>query len=69
MREENMGVKEMMEIPSGRKGLRKDFYAKTGKSIGYKGLKKARAFLKELRRELKREERAVKKIIPNYKGD
>jgi hypothetical protein len=69
MREENMGVKEMMEIPSGRKGPRKDFYAKTGMGICYKGLKKARAFLKELRRELKREERTVKKIIPNYKGD
>jgi HD superfamily phosphodiesterase len=69
MREENMGVKEMMEIPSGRKGPRKDFYTKTGKSIGYRGLKKAQAFWKELRCELKSEERAVRKIIPNYKGD
>ncbi|MGB9693688.1 MAG: HD domain-containing protein [Fervidobacterium sp.] len=67
MREENMSVKDMMEIPSGRRGPRKDFYTKTGKSIGHKGLKKAHAFWKELRRELEKEERAVKKIIPDYK--
>jgi len=28
MREEKMGVKEMMEIPSGKKGPRKDFYTR-----------------------------------------
>lgn len=69
MRKEKMGVKEMMEIPSGIKGPRKDFYTKTGKSIGLEGLKKAHTFWKELRRELKKEEQAVKKIIQDYKGD
>lgn len=69
MREENMGVKDMMEIPSGKKGPRKDFYTKTGKAMGGEGLKKARAFWEELRHELKKEERTVKKIIPDYEGD
>jgi HD superfamily phosphodiesterase len=44
MREENMGVKEMMEIPSGKKGARKDFYTKTGEAVGCGGPKKAQAF-------------------------
>ncbi len=69
MREENMGVKNMMEIPSGKKGPRKDFYTKTGKSMGDVGLKKAREFWEELRHELKEEERTVKKLIPSYEGD
>jgi len=69
MREENMGVKEMMEVPSGKKGPRKDFYTKTGKTMGGEGLKKAQAFWEELRHELREEERTVKKIIPDYKGD
>jgi HD superfamily phosphodiesterase len=69
MREEKMGVKEMMEIPSGRKGPRRNFYTKTGKAMGQKGLRKARNFWEELGRELKQEERTVKKIIPEYQGD
>jgi uncharacterized protein len=69
MREENMGVKEMMNIPSGKKGPRKDFYTKTGKVIGEEGLKKARRFWEELRHELEKEERMVKKIVPEYEGD
>ena len=68
MREEKMGVKDMMEIPSGKKGHRRDFYTKTGKTMGEEGLKKAREFWEELRRELK-EERTVKRIIPEYEGD
>ncbi|MEM3699373.1 MAG: HD domain-containing protein [Candidatus Bathyarchaeia archaeon] len=44
MREENMGVKDMMEIPSGKKGPRQDFYTKTGKATGIEGLKRARRF-------------------------
>jgi len=59
MREEKMGVKDMMGIPSGRKGPRKDFYTKTGKAMGSEGLRKARAFWKELRHELKEEKRTV----------
>jgi uncharacterized protein len=69
MREEKIGVKEMMEIPSGKKGPRLDFYTKTGKTVGEKGLKKARGFWEELRHELEREERIVKKIIQEYEGD
>lgn len=69
MREEKMGVKDMMEIPSGKKGSRQDFYTKTGKNMGQEGLEKARKFWEELRHELKEEERAVKKIVPEYEGD
>jgi HD superfamily phosphodiesterase len=69
MREEKMGVKDMVEIPSGRKGPRKDFYTATGKTIGQKGLKKARKFWEELNDELKEEERTVRKTIPDYEGD
>jgi hypothetical protein len=69
MREEKMGVKDMMEIPSGKKGPRRDFYTKTGKAMGMEGLKKARRFWQELRHELKEEERTLKDIIPEYKGD
>ena len=69
MREENMGVKEMVEIPSGRSGPRRDFYTETGKRVGEKGLKRAREFWIELERELKEEERTVKRIILEYQGD
>ena len=69
MREEKMGVKDMMEIPSGMKGPRKDFYTKTGKTVGEEGLKKAHRFWEELKLELEGEERTVKKTIPEYKGD
>jgi len=69
MREEGMNVKEMMEIPSGKKGPRKDFYTKTGKTLGEKGLEKARTFWEELGQELRKEERIVKEIIREYEGD
>jgi len=69
MREEKMGVKDMVEIPSGRKGPRQDFYTQTGKAMGQEGLGKARKFWEELRHELKEEERTVKKIVPEYRGD
>jgi len=69
MREEKMGVKQMIEIPSGRKGNRKDFYTQTGRKIGEKGLKKARKFWRELAQEFKEERRIIKRIIPDYEGD
>ncbi|MEM2917158.1 MAG: HD domain-containing protein [Candidatus Bathyarchaeia archaeon] len=69
MREEKIGVKDMMEIPSGKKGPRRDFYTKKGKAMGIEGLKRARRFWQELRYELKEEEKTVKSIIPEYKGD
>jgi HD superfamily phosphodiesterase len=69
MREEDMGVKEMMEIPSGKKSPRRDFYTETGKRIGEKGLKRVREFWIELEHELKEEEQTVKRIIPEYQGD
>jgi len=69
MREEKMSVKQMIEIPSGRKGPREDFYTRTGRKSGEKGLKKAKKFWGELNREFKDEERIIRKIIPEYKGD
>jgi HD superfamily phosphodiesterase len=69
MREENMGVKEMVEIPSGRRGPRRDFYTETGKRNGKKGLERAREFWIELEHELKEEEQTVKRIILEYQGD
>jgi HD superfamily phosphodiesterase len=69
MREEKMGVKAMMKLPSGMKGPRKDFYTTTGKTMGEEGIKKAREFWEELRRELRKEEQAIREIIPRYKGD
>lgn len=41
MKEEGMNLKQMTELPSGRKGVRKDFYTKTGRRLGEKGFKKA----------------------------
>lgn len=38
MREEKMSVKQMIEIPSGRKGPREDLYTRTGRKLGEKGL-------------------------------
>jgi HD superfamily phosphodiesterase len=69
MREEEMNIKQMIEIPSGRKGARKDFYTGTGRRLGEEGLKKARNFWKELSREFVEEEKVIKKIIPDYEGD
>jgi HD superfamily phosphodiesterase len=69
MREEKMGVKDMMEIPSGKKGPRQDFYTKTGKTMGQEGLEKARKFWEELKHELREEERTVKRMVPEYEGD
>jgi len=45
-----MNLSEKAEIPSGRKGPRRDFYTKTGRILGEKSLKKAREFWEELRR-------------------
>ena len=69
MREEGLGVKEMMALPGGKKGPREDFYTKTGRMLGEKGFQKARRFWEELREELKEEERKVKDIILDYEGD
>ena len=69
MREEDLGVKEMMALPSGKKGPREDFYTKTGSMFGEKGFKMSKRFWKELREELKDEERRVKGIIPDYEAD
>jgi len=69
MREEGACVKKMVDVPSGRKGPRKDFYTKTGRVLGEEGLRKARDFWEELRRELKEEERTVREMIPEYEGD
>jgi HD superfamily phosphodiesterase len=69
MREEGLGVKGMMEIPSGKKGPRRDFYTKTGKNMGRKGFKKAQIFWEELGHGLKEEERKIRETIPEYEGD
>jgi HD superfamily phosphodiesterase len=67
--EENFTIKQMMEIGSGRKGTRKDFYTETGLKLGPKGYLKAARFWRELDKELKEEEQSIKKIILQYKGD
>ena len=69
MREEEAGVKEMMEVPSGKRGPRKDFYTEAGRILGEKGLKRAQKFWEELRQELREEEQAVREMIPEYEGD
>jgi HD superfamily phosphodiesterase len=69
MREGRMNVRQMIEIPSGKRGYRKDFYTQTGKKIGEKGLVKARKFWKELEKEFAQQKREVKKILPDYEGD
>jgi HD superfamily phosphodiesterase len=67
--EENFTIKQMMEISSGKKGPRKDFYTETGLKLGQKGYLKAARFWRELDKELKEEEQSIKKIILQYKGD
>ena len=67
--EENFTVKQMMEIGSGQKGPRKNFYTKTGRRLGENGYIKARQFWRELDKELNEEEQSIKKIIPQYEGD
>jgi len=69
MREEEMGVKEMLNIPSGMRGFKKNFYTETGEALGEQGWEKAREFWETLRQELKEEEETVREIIPEYKGD
>jgi HD superfamily phosphodiesterase len=67
MREEKMGVKEMLEIPSGRKGSRRDFYTKIGKDMGQEGLDKTRKFWKELRVNWKKKNEPSKRQFQNTK--
>jgi HD superfamily phosphodiesterase len=69
MREMGMNVKQMVELPSGRRGKRKDFYTETGKMMGEGGLLKAKDFWKKLEKEFAQQEREVKKVISNYVGD
>jgi HD superfamily phosphodiesterase len=69
MREEGMNVKQMVKLPSGRKGPRKDFHTKTGRELGEEGLKKARNFWEELHQEFTQQEQTMRKIIPAYEGD
>ena len=67
--EEKLTIKQMMEIGSGSKGPRKSFYTQTGRKLGQKGYLKGIKFWRELYKELKEEERSVKKIISQYEGD
>lgn len=69
MREEEMNVKQMVGLPSGRKGLRKDFYTETGRKLGKGRLKKARKFWGELDQEYAKEGKIIREIIPDYEGD
>jgi HD superfamily phosphodiesterase len=69
MREEGMSVKQMVELPSGRTGIRQDLYTKTGRSMGARGFKKAMNFWQELQQEFYKEESIVREIIPGYEGD
>ena len=67
--EQGSTVNQMMEVSSGKKGPRKSFYTKTGLERGLEGYQKATRFWKELREELKEEEHAIKKVIPQYEED
>ncbi|MEW6718537.1 MAG: HD domain-containing protein [Chloroflexota bacterium] len=69
MREEGMNVKQMVALPSGRKGPREDFYTETGRKFGEGGLKRARKFWEELDHEFAEERKVVTEIIPDYEGD
>jgi HD superfamily phosphodiesterase len=69
MREMGMNVRQMVEIPSGRRGKREDFYTEIGKMMGREGLQKAKDFWKKLEKEFAQQEREVKKVIPEYEGD
>ena len=69
MREKRMNVKQMVELASGRKGPRNDFYTKTGRRLGEEGLKKARKFWGELHQEFAEEKQIIREIIPNCEGD
>jgi len=69
MREVNLGIKEMMEIPSGKRGKRQNFYTETVRRIGGRGFQKAKRFWQELLLELEEEEQRVKEVIPDYKED
>lgn len=69
MREERMNVKQMVALPSGREGPRKDFYTETGRTLGKRGLQKAREFWRAMAKEFARDEQTVRKLIPNYKAD
>jgi len=69
MREEKMSVREVVELSSGRKGPRKDFYTENGRKIGEEGLARARNFWEALEREFKEEKRTVRGIIPFFNGD
>jgi HD superfamily phosphodiesterase len=67
--EEKFTIKQMMQIGSGRRGPRKSFYTKTGRTLGKEGYSKAVKFWRDLDRELKHEERNVRKVIDQYEGD
>lgn len=69
MREEKLGVKQMLEMPGGEIESRQDFYTKTGKSMGISGFKKAADFWQELRNEYYKEETDIREIIADYEGD
>ena len=69
MREEGRNVKQMVEIPSGRIGPRKDFHTKSGRKLGEEGFKKAKKFWEELDQEFAEEEQIIREIIPDYEGD
>ncbi len=69
MREEGLGVKKMMALPSGKKEPREDFHTKTGNRFGEEGFRVSKRFWNELREALKDEERRVKDIIPDYEAD
>jgi len=69
MSEQGFTIKQMMKVGSGKKGPRRSFYTNAGRRQGLAGYQKSARFWKELRKELKKEERDVKKVIPNYEGD
>jgi|GEM_PF-879436 len=69
MNEEEMNVKQMIKIPSSRKGPRRNFYTKTGRKLGSQGHKQAKKFWQQLAREFNKEEKIIKTVIKDYEGD
>ncbi len=67
--EQGFTIKQMVQVGSGKKGPRKSFYTRTGCKQGLEGYQKATRFWKELRKELREEEQAIKKVIPQYEED
>lgn len=69
MGEADMTVRQMAEFPKERIVPEKDLYTKTGKIFVAEKLNKAKKFWETFDQEFAEEEKMIKQIIPDYKGD